>query len=62
MDWDELKPRPKPTITVGEDLTPLSVAELEARIQALDAEIGRTRAEMTGKRAQKSAADSIFKS
>ncbi len=41
MDWDDLKPKPKKGVTLGEDLTTLSVAELEARIGELQQEIER---------------------
>ena len=62
MDWDDLKPKPKPGIAVGDDLTTLSVAELEARIAAFEGEIGRVRQELAAKKAQQSAAASLFKS
>lgn len=61
MDWDELKPRPKPQVTVGEPLATLSIAELEARIEALTAEIERTRSEIASKDKQRSAADGLFR-
>ncbi len=41
MDWDDLAPKPKKGITLGEDLKSLSVSELEARIAALEGEIAR---------------------
>ena len=44
MDWDDLKPKPPKGITLGESLKSLSVAELEARIAALHAEIERVKA------------------
>lgn len=61
MDWDDVRPRPKAVITVGEDLTTHSVADLEERIQALEAEIARVRAELAAKQARASAADALFK-
>jgi uncharacterized small protein (DUF1192 family) len=62
MDWDDLQPKPpKAAITVGEDLTTLSVAELEARIAALGAEIERVKGELGAKKAHEAAAASIFK-
>jgi uncharacterized small protein (DUF1192 family) len=61
-DWDELKPKPRPTSAIGDDLTTLSIAELEARIKAFEAEIERTRAEIAVKRSRQSAADQLFKS
>lgn len=62
MDWDELKPKPVKTPAVGDDLKTLSIAELEARITAFEAEIVRVRAEMTSKKAQQDAAARLFKS
>lgn len=61
MDWDDVRPRPKAVITVGEDLTTQSVAELEERVAALEAEIVRVRAELATKQARASAADALFK-
>lgn len=63
MDWDDvLKPKPKSGPALGETLETLSVGELEARIAALKDEIGRVEQELVRKRAQKSAADALFKS
>jgi uncharacterized small protein (DUF1192 family) len=61
MDWDDLKPKPKKAITVGEDLTNLSVSELEARIGELSQEIERVKAELGAKKAHEAAAAEIFK-
>jgi uncharacterized small protein (DUF1192 family) len=61
MDWDEDKPKPKAPVTVGEPLGTYSIAELEARIAALTAEIDRVRAELQAKRAHEAAAAAIFK-
>jgi uncharacterized small protein (DUF1192 family) len=61
MDWDDLKPKPVKGITVGEDLTTLSVSELEARIATLNAEIERVKGELGAKKAHEAAAASIFK-
>lgn len=62
MDWDELQPKPAKAVTVGEDLRTLSLAELEARIALLNAEIERVRTELQAKKAHEAAAASIFKS
>lgn len=62
MDWDDVRPKPRAAITVGEDLTTHSVAELKERIVALEAEIARTRAELDAKQARANAADALFKS
>jgi uncharacterized small protein (DUF1192 family) len=48
------KPAPK-------DLTVLGVAELQAYIVGLEAEIARARAAIAAKEAQKSAAEAFFK-
>lgn len=64
MDPDELLPRraDDPLRALGaQDLDPLSVAELDARIAALEAEIGRTRAKRDSAAAFRSAADSLFR-
>jgi uncharacterized small protein (DUF1192 family) len=45
-----------------EDLELLAVGELEDRIEALEAEIARTRAQIDRKRAGRAAADAFFKS
>ncbi len=61
MDWDDLAPKPKKGIAVGDDLKSLSVSELEARIAALEAEIERVRAEIGAKKAHEAAAAAVFK-
>ena len=61
MDWDELKPKPEAAIAIGDDLSTLSIGELESRVQAFAAEIERVTAEMAAKKARQSAADSLFK-
>ena len=45
-----------------EDLELLAVADLEDRIEALEGEIARTRAQIERKRAGRAAADAFFKS
>jgi uncharacterized small protein (DUF1192 family) len=60
MDWDDLKPKPKPSVTLGEDLTALSVAELEARIGELNGEIERVKTELGAKTAHEAAAAQIY--
>lgn len=61
MDWDEARPAPSKVVTVGEDLSTLSVAELEQRVATLDAEIVRVKTEIAAKRAHESAAAALFK-
>ena len=46
---------------IGQDLSALSVGELEERIGELRAEITRLEAEMASKGATRSAADALFK-
>jgi len=45
---------------VREDLEMLGLSELEERIQTLQAEVARTRAQIERKRAGRAAADSFF--
>lgn len=61
MDWDDDKPKRAKGASVGENLETLSVAELEARIAALEAEIMRTREELDKKRTHEAAAAALFK-
>lgn len=61
MDWEEAKPAPKAAISIGEDLSKWSVAELDARVAALEAEIARTQAEIGSKKAHNAAAVALFK-
>lgn len=62
IDLDELEPRkPKLDIVVGEDLSALSVHELEKRIAALEAEILRAKDALRSRATTKSAADAFFK-
>ena len=61
MDWDDLRPQPKPAISIGEPLANLAIAELEARIVALCLEIQRVETELAAKRAHESAAAALFK-
>jgi uncharacterized small protein (DUF1192 family) len=62
IDLDELAPRkPKPQAVFGEDLSQMSVHELESRIAALEAEIVRSRDALRSRAATKNAADAFFK-
>ena len=62
IDLDELMPKkPKAQTVLNEDLSHMSVHELEARIAALEAEIARTRQALGSRAATKSAADAVFK-
>jgi uncharacterized small protein (DUF1192 family) len=60
MDFDELEPR-KARPAEPKDLSGWSVADLEAYIAALEAEIGRARQAIAAKQAQKAAADLFFR-
>lgn len=65
MDTDDIAPPPRAgdpvALLAGQDLDPLSVRELEARIVALEAEIARTRTHMTRAVNHRASADSLFK-
>lgn len=61
MDWDDMVPKPKPQMTVGEPLATLSIGELDQRIKALEEEIARVRAEIEKKQAHEAAAAALFK-
>jgi uncharacterized small protein (DUF1192 family) len=61
MDWDEVRPKAAKAASIGESLETLSVAELEARIQAFEAEIARTSDELAKKKAHENAAAALFK-
>lgn len=61
MDIDD-RPQKKPEIVIGESLDAVSIAELEQRIQVLESEIARIRAEIHKKQASRTAADSFFRS
>lgn len=61
MDWDEVRPKPKAEIVVGEKLESFSVDELTHRIAALEAEIARVKAELEVKRGRVAAAQSLFR-
>ena len=64
MDLEELFPSKPgdPLVELGkQDLDPMSIEELEARIGALKAEIARVEAHMDRARTHRSAADELFK-
>ncbi len=61
MDEDD-RPKKKVTHEIGQDLSLLSVEELNERIALLTAEIARLEAAATKKRASKDAANAFFKS
>ena len=61
IDEDD-RPRPKITHELGQDLSLLSVDDIEARIAALATEIERLKADAAKKRASRDAANAFFKS
>lgn len=64
MAFDPLaddKPRPKPTHELGQDLSTLSVHELDERIALLREEIDRLQDARGRKEASKNAASAFFK-
>lgn len=64
MDLDELFPdKPKDPLTqlTRQDLEPMSIEELHARIEALEAEIARVRARIENAVNFRASADAIFK-
>ena len=59
--FDEESTKPKRVHELGQDLSLLSVAELDERIAQLNAEIERLRAERTAKGATRLAAEALFR-
>jgi len=62
VDYDDLMPKKSAAAQIGESLATLSVAELQARIAMLEAEIVRVREELDKKRRHEAAAAALFKS
>ena len=60
IDEDD-RPKKKIAHEIGQELTLLSVGELQERISLLREEIARLEADITKKQASKSAADQFFK-
>jgi uncharacterized small protein (DUF1192 family) len=60
IDEDD-RPKKKIAHEIGQDLTLLSVEELEARIELMRGEIARLEADIAKKRTSRSAADQFFK-
>ncbi|ACI94427.1 conserved domain protein [Afipia carboxidovorans OM5] len=59
---DDDRPRPKLIHQIGQDLSLLSLDDLNERITALEGEIERLKTEAAKKRASRDAAASFFKS
>jgi uncharacterized small protein (DUF1192 family) len=58
---DEDRPKKKIVHEIGQELTLLSVRELDERVALLKEEIARLEADKAKKQAQRSAADQFFK-
>lgn len=58
---DDDRPKKKIAHEIGQDLTLLSVAELQGRIALLREEIARLEADIAKKQSSRSAADQFFK-
>ena len=58
---DEDRPKKKIAHEIGQDLTLISVKELEERIGLLKAEIARLEADIESKQASRNVADQFFK-
>jgi len=61
MDIEDLQPKKAKAHVVGADLSTLSVAELRALIETLQAEIARIEVALDEKQSSKSAAEAAFK-
>jgi uncharacterized small protein (DUF1192 family) len=59
--FDDDRPKKKIAHEIGQDLTLLSVAELNERIALLREEITRLEADIEKKQSSKSAADMVFR-
>jgi uncharacterized small protein (DUF1192 family) len=59
--FEEDLPRKKPAHELGQDLSLLSVKEIDERIALLEAEIDRLRQARKARDATKSAADALFR-
>jgi uncharacterized small protein (DUF1192 family) len=58
---DDDRPKKKVAHEIGQDLTLLSVTELQERIALMQAEIARLEADLAKKQSTRSAADLFFK-
>lgn len=60
MDWDEPKARSQQGFSIGEDVSKLSVVELEERIALMRAEIVRLEQAIATKKKTTAAAAALF--
>ncbi|KPF73126.1 hypothetical protein IP69_00735 [Bosea sp. AAP35] len=58
---DDDRPRPKPVHEIGQDLSMLSLAEIDLRVAALQAEIERLARAREKKAISRDAADAFFR-
>ena len=58
--FDDDRPKPKRAHEIGQDLSLLSVGDLDERIAILQAEIARLEADKATKQATRMAAESLF--
>jgi uncharacterized small protein (DUF1192 family) len=59
--FDDERPKPKRAHEIGQDISLLSVGDLDERIGILRAEISRLESDKASKQATRMAADSLFK-
>ena len=59
--FDEEPKKPKKAHEIGQDLSLLSAGELRERIEILQGEIARLKADLDAKGASKTAAEALFK-
>ena len=59
--FDDDRPKPKRAHEIGQDISLLSVGDLDERIGILKAEIARLEADKVTKQATRMAAESLFK-
>jgi len=62
MNEEEINSGERAQIVIGEDISMLSIDELEKRIRLLEREIGRVKSDIAAKNISKDAAESIFRS
>ena len=58
---DDDRPKPKPVHEIGQDLSMLSLAEIDLRVAALNEEIARLAQARAKKAASRSEADAFFR-
>lgn len=61
MDWTELEPKPQSGHRLGDDLSKLSIGELQELAERLRAEIVRVEEAMGAKQSSKNQAEAVFK-